>query len=119
MGAAHPRAPRQGRQLARRREHLRRRALEQAAAATGKEGVAAEDQGCAVDVRAVVGDVARRVARDLQHLEAQAQGVHLVAFGQAREGLGNAFPSRPVHPRARRLAQGIHPIGVIGVVVGD
>jgi hypothetical protein len=40
----------QGRQLVQRGQHLRRRALEQAAAAAGKQGVAAEQQRAAFDV---------------------------------------------------------------------
>ena len=83
MGAAHPGRPGQGRQLAQGIEHLGRRALEQPPATAGEERVAAEDERRAVDVGAVVGDVARRVPGHVQHLEPKSQDLDVVAFGEA------------------------------------
>ena len=119
MGAAYAGVTRQGGELVEGRQHLRGRALKKASATSREKGVAAKKQGCALHVGAVIGDVAGRVARNIQHRKPQAQHLHGVALRQAHQRLGDAFARRAEHLGAGGRAQGIHAADVIGMVVRD
>jgi hypothetical protein len=85
MRAIHQRVIGQGGQLAERADHLRRRAFKQAAAAAGKQRVAAEQPGRAILALAHVGDVAHGVARHIQHIQLQRQTRHFdLAFATGK-----------------------------------
>ena len=71
MRAVDQRIVRQCCQSIERSAHLSRRALEQAAAASAEQGIAAKQRA-----RNVVGDMASRMAADRQHCDMLAQNVY-------------------------------------------
>ena len=99
--------------------HLRRSAFEEAAAAPGKERVAAEEDRClAVGRQVEVGDVAGGMAGHVDHLEAKAEQLDRIAIMNGGVGLGDLFTRRAEDRALEARAQCRKTADVIAVVVG-
>ncbi len=106
----------QGAQLLQGGVHLLRRALEQAAAAGGKQGVTAKQR-----VMADIADVAAGMPGSVEHLEAETawiQGDGITLANGMGEG-GDALMGRAVDRDLIALHQFLHTARVIPMVVGD
>ena len=73
----------------------------------------------AIDVWAVKRNVPGGVARHVDDVKLQAQGVDLLTATQRCVGLGNRLGGWAVDLRAIGLAQGCYAADVVGVVVRD
>ena len=118
MAAADQRLAGKGRELREAREHLRRRALEQAAAAERKQGVAAGEDSA---IGEEPGDMAARVARCRDHPPACRPERHLLPLVEGiiepwqAMGIGAGAGDRAAEARAQRLGRG----DVVGMVMGE
>ena len=119
MGAADPGVARQGGQPVKRGQHLGRGAFEEPAAAAREQGVAAEQQGCAIDIAGPEGNMACRMSGDIEHGPSNAQCGHGVAIVQRDEGLGDGLARRAPDGGPRGFTQFGHACGVVRMVVRD
>ena len=103
------------RQFGERGDHLLRCAFEQAAATAGKQGVPAEQHAVAVK-----GDVAGRVAGNVEHGKCQAKRVyrHLIALGQRMGEARDVLVARAIHGYVAVRSQVRHSTHMVGMVMG-
>ena len=98
--------------------HLRRRALEQPAAAAREQRVAAENDRARRDPP-VAGDVARRMAGYIEHRQREPDGRDRdrVALGERAGNARDRFARRPEHRNGPAREQGAVAADVVAVMV--
>ena len=110
----------QGGETFQRSVHLRRRPLEQAAAAQAEQGISAEQQARPIEVTAVESNVTPGMARDPDDREPPRANIDLIAITYTLRGDGNAFVVRGDHRQTGPvLQQSRHAADVVVVMMGQ